>query len=76
MKPEYILDNDKSKSGKMIANVIVRRPTEVKNWKERLIVITLEQCNSIEEWLQAEGLKLNENYIRLNDIIYIGGGKV
>ena len=67
--PEFILDNDVSKNGKMIDGIRICTPQEIEDWSKCFIVVTSTQTIDIENQLASYGLRKEKDYILLRELL-------
>ena len=66
---EFLLDNDKEKTGKLLDNIEIKNPIEIDDWSQYFIIVTCAQSTEIEHQLNSYGLHKNEDYILLKEIL-------
>ena len=72
--PDAFLDNDKDKAGLCIHQKQIFHPTQIQDWKNCFILITVKKSDiicSIEQQLQQYGLKKDKDYIIAIEIFNI-----
>lgn len=66
---EFILDNDLTKVGSKINDIIIKKVDEVTDWSEYLILVTCTQTDEIERQLNGYGLQKEIDYILLKEFL-------
>lgn len=67
-KIQYYIDSNVEKEGHFIDGIEVKHPNSIKDWNQYFIVIAVNVCDSVVDYLNSKKLKSKENYVRFNQM--------